>query len=68
LLLDGVPGIFVMIHAVIAAARPINRLMQMPMERSVDVGRTCGGAAGREYEAVQPESDANEDAVKGFQS
>ena len=38
LLLDGVPGVFVMVHAIIAPVRPVNRLVQVPQPGRMDTG------------------------------
>ena len=42
LLLDGVPGVLVMVHTVIAAVRPVNGLVQVPEPGRMDVGIGIG--------------------------
>ena len=42
LLLDGVPGVFVMVHAIIAPVGPVDGLVQMPKPSRMDTGIAVG--------------------------
>ncbi len=66
LLLDGVPGVFIMIHAIIAPVRPINRLMQVPKPRRMDITR--GSEQGRRRQSRRRDNDGRANAEQGFQS